>query len=213
MSLVLHGYWRSGTSYRTRIALNLKGLAYTQSTHDLRKGEQKDDSFTALQPQGLVPALEVRPGFVIPQSVAILEWLEETCPAPALLPGNADERALVRAMCAMIGSDVHPLNNLRILKYLKGEFGQDQAAIDHWAQHWIAEGFAALDRMIERYGADYAYGTTPTLVDCYLVPQVYSAERFGSDLSEYPALMAAYERASSHPAIVAAHPDKQPDAD
>ncbi|WP_066557057.1 maleylacetoacetate isomerase [Croceicoccus bisphenolivorans] len=213
MALTLHGYWRSGTSYRTRIALNLKGLEYAQVTHDLRKGEQKDAAYTALAPQGLVPALEIGNGIVLPQSVAILEWLEETHPEPPLLPRNANDRAIVRAMCAMIGSDVHPINNLRILKYLKNELGQEQAAIDAWARHWIAEGFAALDTMIARHGTGYAYGDTPTLVDCYLVPQVYSAERFGSDLAPYPDLMAAYERAAVHPAIAAAHPDRQPDAD
>lgn len=212
MSLTLHGYWRSGTSYRTRIALNLKGQDYAQVPHDLRKGEQKEAEYRELQPQGLVPALAVRPDFVVPQSVAILEWLEDTYPEPPLLPGNADERALVRAMCAMIGSDIHPLNNLRVLKQLKS-MGHDQGELDRWAQTWIAQGFAALDQMIERYGSTYAYGTTPTLVDCYLVPQVYSAERFGADLSPYASLMAAYDMAISHPAVAAAHPDRQPDAD
>ncbi|MBS7668263.1 maleylacetoacetate isomerase [Croceicoccus sp. 1NDH52] len=213
MALTLHGYWRSGTSYRTRIALNLKGLEYAQVTHDLRKGEQKDAAYTALAPQGLVPALEIGGGVALPQSVAILEWLEDTHPEPPLLPRDANERAVARAMCATIGSDVHPLNNLRILKYLKNELGQDQAAVDAWAQHWIAQGFAALDTMIAKYGAGYAYGDAPTLVDCYLVPQVYSAERFGSDLSAYPDLMAAYGKAAADPAIAAAHPDRQPDAD
>lgn len=213
MTLTLHGYWRSGTSYRTRIALNLKGLEYAQVTHDLRKGEQKNAAYTALAPQGLVPALEIGNGVVLPQSVAILEWLEDTHPEPPLLPRDANERAIARAMCATIGSDVHPLNNLRILKYLKNELAQEQAAVDAWARHWIAEGFAALDTMIAAHGAGYAYGATPSLVDCYLVPQVYSAERFGSTLSAYPNLMAAYEKAAAHPAIAAAHPDKQPDAD
>lgn len=213
MALTLHGYWRSGTSYRTRIALNLKGLEYAQITHDLRKGEQKEASYKALAPQGLVPALEVGDGVALPQSVAILEWLEETHPEPPLLPRDANDRAIARAMCAAIGSDIHPLNNLRVLKYLKNDLGQEQAAIDAWTRHWIAEGFAALDTMIAQYGADYAYGDTPTLVDCYLVPQVYSAQRFGSDLSAYPNLMKAYEKAALHPAIAAAHPDRQPDAD
>ncbi|RVQ69790.1 maleylacetoacetate isomerase [Croceicoccus ponticola] len=210
--MTLHGYWRSGTSYRTRIALNLKGLDYGQVTHDLRKGDQKDPAYTALQPQGLVPALEVREGFVLPQSVAILEWLEETYPDPALLPKDVDERALVRAMCAVIGSDVHPLNNLRVVKRLKS-MGHGQEAIDDWARHWIAEGFGALNRMIGDHGLTYAFGTTPTLVDCYLVPQVYSAERFGADLSAYDKLMKAYTAAIRHPAVAAAHPDRQPDAD
>lgn len=212
MTLVLHDYWRSGTSYRTRIALNLKGLEYDRVTHDLRAGEQKEVGYRELQPQGLVPALEVRPGFVLPQSVAILEWLEDTYPEPPLLPGNADERALVRAMCAVVGSDIHPLNNLRILKQLK-VMGHTQDEIDGWARQWIGEGFAALDRMIDRYGSVHAYGTTPTLVDCYLVPQVYSAQRFGADLSPYDNLMEAYDAAMQLGAVQAAHPDLQPDAD
>lgn len=211
MTLTLHDYWRSGTSYRTRIALNLKGLDYARVTHNLVAGEQRDAEYRDLQPQGLVPALEVRDGFVLPQSVAIVEWLEDAYPEPPLLPRNADERALVRGMCAVIGSDVHPLNNLRVLKRLKA-MGHKQDEIDHWARHWIAEGFAALDTMIARYGAGHAYGATLTLADCYLVPQVYSARRFGADLSAYGNLMAAYESAIGHPAVAAAHPDRQPDA-
>ncbi|HEX2794772.1 MAG TPA: maleylacetoacetate isomerase [Croceicoccus sp.] len=211
MTLVLHDYWRSGTSYRTRIALNLKGVAYDRVTHDLRMGEQSAADYLALQPQGLVPALEVRPGFVIPQSVAILEWLEETYPEPPLLPRDPDERALVRAMCAVIGSDIHPLNNLRVLKQLK-DMGHKQDEIDGWARKWIVASFAALDRMIGTYGSSHASGATPTLADCYLVPQVYSARRFGTDLSPYDNLMAAYDAAMAHPAVIAAHPDRQPDA-
>jgi len=210
--LVLHGYWRSGTSYRTRIALNLKGAAYRQVTHDLRADEQKAAEYRALSPQGLVPALEVREGLTLFQSPAILEWLEETYPEPPLLPRNADERALVRAMCAAIGCDIHPLNNLRVLKRLKAE-GLEQPALDRWAQDWIAAGFAALEALVARYGAGHCYGSTITLVECYLVPQVYSAERFGVDLSPYPRLMEAYAAAVAHPAVAAAHPDRQPDAD
>ncbi|MGV3554905.1 MAG: maleylacetoacetate isomerase [Croceibacterium sp.] len=210
--LVLHGYWRSGTSYRTRIALNLKGAAYRQVTHDLRQDEHKGAEFRALNPQGLVPALEVRQGFVLFQSPAILEWLEESYPEPALLPRNPDERALVRAMCAAIGCDIHPLNNLRVLKRLKAE-GLDQPAIERWAQDWIAAGFAALEALVARHGAGHCYGGAITLAECYLVPQVYSAERFGADLSPYPRLMEAYAAAVEHPAVAAAHPDRQPDAD
>ena len=212
MSLTLHGYWRSGTSYRTRIALGLKGLDYDQVTHDLRANEQKSDAYRALSPQGLVPAIE-QGDYTLWQSPAILEWLEDTYPVPNLLPRNAEERGIVRAMCAIIGCDVHPLNNLRVLKSLKNDLGADQSAIDAWAARWIHEGFAALERLIAGHGADYSYGTTPTLVDCYLIPQVYSAERFGVDLSDYDRIMAVNARALSHPAFVAAHPDRQPDAD
>lgn len=209
--MILHGYWRSGTSYRTRIALNLKGLDYRQAPIDLRIGAQKSDSYRALNPQGLVPALEVD-GQVLTQSPAILEWLEETHPEPALLPKDAAGRAVVRAMSALIGCDVHPLNNLRVLKAIKA-LGADQDASDQWARQWIAEGFAALEALVARHGQGWCYGDQPTLADCYLIPQIYSAKRFNADLTPYPHLLAIDEKAQAHPAFQAAHPDQQPDAD
>ena len=212
MDIVLHGYWRSGTSYRTRIALNLKGLDYRQATLDLRTGAQNSPAFKALNPQGLVPALEVD-GAVLTQSPAILEWLEERFPEPPLLPQDATERAIVRAMAATIGCDIHPLNNLRVLKALKGTLGASQEQVNAWTARWIGDGFAALEQFIARHGRGFAYGDAPTLADCYLVPQVYSAERFGVDLSPYPKLMDAASLARSLPAVAAAHPDNQPDAD
>jgi maleylpyruvate isomerase len=206
--MILHGYWRSGTSYRTRIALNLKGIAYQQAAIDLRAGDQRGDAFRALNPQGLVPALETDDG-VLTQSPAILEWLEERYPDPAFLPADPAGRAVVRAMAATIACDIHPLNNLRVLKAVK-ELGGDQAA---WTARWIGDGFAALEQMIARHGEGFAFGSTPTIADCHLVPQVYSAERFGVELSPYPQLMAAAAAARAHPAFEAAHPDHQPDAD
>ena len=206
--MILHGYWRSGTSYRTRIALNLKGLAYEQLGVDLRAGEQKSAAFLALNPQGLVPALEVE-DVVLTQSPAILEWLEETYPDPPLLPANATDSAIVRAMAATVACDIHPLNNLRVLKAVRA-LGADA---DAWAAQWIEPGFAALEAMIRRHGGGFVFGATPTLADCHLVPQVYSAERFGVDLAPYPRLFAAAEHARAHPAFAAAHPDRQPDAD
>lgn len=211
-NLVLHGYWRSGTSYRTRIALNLKGLAYTQVTLDLRKGEQRSETYRALNPQGLVPALEAD-GIVLTQSVAILEWLEECYPDPPLLPKDPAERAIVRAMCGIIACDIHPLNNLRILKALKHDMGATQDKIDAWANRWISDGFAALESMIARHGAGFAFGSAPTLADCHLVAQVYSAERFKVDLSCFPAISAAAEKARALPAFIAAAPGRQPDAE
>ncbi|WP_206244758.1 maleylacetoacetate isomerase [Novosphingobium terrae] len=208
----LHGYWRSGTSYRTRIALNLKGIAYEQATHDLRKGEHKDSAFLDLQPQGLVPALEVE-GEVLIQSPAILEWLEEVHPQPPLLPAGPVGRAQVRAMAAVVGCDIHPVNNLRILKSLRADLGADEAQVSAWIARWITEGFAALEQLIARHGGAYAYGETPTLADIYLVPQVYAAERFGVDLSPYPRLTAAAAHARHHPAFIKAAPEAQPDAD
>ncbi len=211
-ALVLHGYWRSGTSYRTRIGLNIKGVAYEQAPVDLRAGVQASDEFRALNPQGLVPALETPDG-VFMQSSAILEWLEERYPEPPLLPAAPGERALVRAMAMVVACDIHPLNNLRVLKYLKHTSGQDQAAIDAWAGHWISEGFSALEAMISQHGGKFAYGDSLTLADCHLVPQYYSARRFGIDCGRWPRLAVAVTNALAEPAVAQAHPDRQPDAD
>jgi len=210
--LVLHGYWRSGTSYRTRIALNIKGLDYRQEPVDLREGVQKSDSFRALNPQGLVPALETPDG-VLTQSSAIIEWLDERHPEPPLFPADPAARAVVRAMAMTVACDIHPLNNLRILKYLKGELGVDQQGLNRWAATWIGEGFDALEAMIAQHGGRFAYGDTLTAADCHLVPQVYSAERFNVDCARWPRLLCAVKNASAEPPVAAAHPDRQPDAD
>jgi maleylpyruvate isomerase len=210
--LILHGYWRSGTSYRTRIALNIKGAAYEQAPVDLRAGVQKSDDFLALNPQGLVPALETADG-VLTQSSAILEWLEERYPDPPLLPQAPGERAVVRAMAMAVACDIHPLNNLRVLKYLKQPLGQPQAAIDSWIEHWIGEGFAALEAMIARHGGRFAYGDSLTLADCHLVPQFYAARRYSIDCSAWPRLVESARRAMAEDPVRRAHPDYQPDAD
>ena len=210
--MILHGYWRSGAAYRTRIALELKGLAYGQQGVDLRTGAQRSEAFVALNPQGMVPALEVD-GAVLTQSPAILEWLEETHPAPALLPADPLERAHVRAMAALIGCDIHPLNNLRVGKALRETFGADQGAVDDWAARWIVPGFEALEALVGRHGAGWCFGDGPTLADCYLIPQIYSARRFNVSLAAFPRLLAIDAAAGLHPAFIAAHPDSQPDAD
>lgn len=210
--MILHGYWRSGAAYRTRIALNLKGLAYDQQGVDLRQGAQKSDAFLALNPQGMVPALEID-GAVLTQSPAILEWLEETHPSPPLLPADPVARAQVRAMAALIGCDIHPLNNLRVGKALRETFAADQAAVDAWAARWIKPGFAALETLIARHGAGWGFGDAPTVADCYLIPQIYSARRFNVALEDFPHLLAVDAAAAGHPAFAAAHPDRQPDAD
>ncbi|MND94001.1 Maleylpyruvate isomerase [compost metagenome] len=210
--MILHGYWRSGTSYRTRIALNLKGLTYETAPLDLRAGAQKSEDYLRLNPQGLVPALETGDGLVLTQSPAILEWLEETRPAPALLPPDAAGRAQVRAMAAVIGCDIHPLNNLRVLKAVRA-LGADQAGVDGWAQRWIVDGFQALEALVVRHGDGWCFGASPTLADCYLIPQLYSARRFHVDLAAFPRLLEIEARAEVHPAFIAAHPDNQPDAD
>ena len=210
--MILHGYWRSGAAYRTRIALALKRQAYEPQGVDLRTGAQKSEVFVALNPQGMVPALELDSA-VLTQSPAILEWLEETCPAPALLPAAPVDRAHVRAMAALIGCDIHPLNNLRVGKALRETFGADQPAIDAWAARWILPGFEALEALVARHGNGWCFGDAPTLADCYLIPQIYSARRFNGPLEAFPRLLAIDTLASQHPAFIAAHPDAQPDAD
>jgi maleylpyruvate isomerase len=209
--LILHGYWRSSAAYRVRIALALKGLPYDQVTHDLRHGEHQAADYRALAPHGLVPALEVD-GAVMIQSPAILEWLDARWPTPALLPADPDQAAIARGMAAIIACDIHPLNNLRVLRALK-DMGQGQAAIDTWIARWIGEGFGALEQMVARHGRGFCFGDMPGLADCVLIPQLYNARRFAVDLSPYPSLVAVDAVASALPAFAAAHPDRQPDAE
>jgi len=206
--MILYGYWRSGTSYRTRIALHLKGLAFEQRPVDLRIGAQRSEAFLALNPQGLVPALEVE-GRILTQSPAILEWLEDRYPTPPLLPTDPFDRAQVRAMAATVACDIHPLNNLRVLKAIKA-LG---AEANDWAAQWIRPGFDALETQIASLGNGWSFGDAPTLADCCLVPQIYSARRFDVDVSAWPRIAAIEARAAEHPAFQAAHPDTQPDAD
>lgn len=208
----LHGYWRSGTSYRVRIALTLKGVAYEQVTHDLRRGEQRGADYVVLNPQGLVPALEVE-GAVLTQSPAILEWIEERYPEPPLLPADLQDRALVRAMAAIVACDVHPLNNLRVLTALRGDLAADETTVARWIERWIADGFGALEVMVARHGRGCCFGATPTLADCHFLPQLYSAERFGVDLTTFPALVATGHHLRKLRGLAAAGPEMQPDAD
>ena len=209
--MILHDYWRSSAAYRVRIGLNLKGLEYSLAGHDLRAGEQSAADYLRLAPQGLVPALETS-GRILTQSLAILEWLDETYPAPPLLPRDPDGRAVVRAMALTIAADIHPVNNLRILKALKKDFGAEQPAIDDWVRHWIAAGFAALEVEVGRHGGDFCFGDMAGLADILLVPQWYNAERFELDTGPYPTLAAAVARARAIPEFAAAHPDRQPGA-
>ena len=210
--ILFHGYWRSSAAYRVRIALNLKGLDYQEVDHDLRTGAHKDPSYTSVAPAGLVPAVE-HDGHAYMQSLAILEWLEERWPEPALMPKTLDERAIVRAMALTVAADIHPLNNLRILQYLKNELGHSQEQIDAWMARWIQDGFAALEVLVGRHGQGFAFGATPTISDCFLVPQVFNAERFNVDISGFPKIRAVAEKARALPAFAAAHPDRQPAAD
>jgi maleylpyruvate isomerase len=195
-----------------RIALGLKGLDYEHVTYDLRTDAHKVASYLAIAPHGLVPALETDEGIII-ESAAILEWLEERFSAPPLLPDDAMGKAVVRSMAGIVACDIHPLNNLRVLKALRADLKAGQEAIEGWIDHWMKEGFGGLEALVARYGRGFAYGASPTLADCYLVPQVYAARRFGVDLEAFPAIRAAADRAGELGAVKAAHPDLQPDAD
>ncbi len=209
--LTLHGYWRSSAAWRVRLALNLKGIGYHQVTHDLRDGEQSAPDYLALNRQGLVPALDIG-GEILTQSPAILEWIDETWPRPALLPGDARDRAIVRAMMAIIACDIHPINNLRVLNTLKDELDASQKQVDAWITRWITSGFDALEVLIARHGSTYAFGDTLTLADCCLVPQVFNARRFNIDLSPWPHIVAVDAACAIIPAVIAAQPSQQPDA-
>ncbi|HEX6860359.1 MAG TPA: maleylacetoacetate isomerase [Caulobacteraceae bacterium] len=210
MKLTLHSAWRASAPYRVRIALNLKGLAYDYAPVDLAAGRQRGDAYRAVNPQMLVPTLEVD-GRRLTQSLAIIEWLDETHPEPPLLPKDAFGRATVRAMAEIVACDIHPVNNLRILKALAA-IGQDEPARNAWVARWITEGFDALEAMIAEHGRGWSFGDAPGLADCCLVPQVYNAQRFGVDLGPWPAISGVFDAAVQHPAIAAAHPNLQPDA-
>ena len=210
--LRLFGYWRSSAAYRVRIGLNLKALAFEQVPLDLRTGAHRSPDYMSLNPQGLVPALQIGDQAVLTQSIAILEWLEEACPTPPLLPPDAISRALVRGMVSIIACDIHPLNNLRVLQVLRESYQRNETEVNDWIARWISDGFAALERMIEKHGDGFAFGTSPTLVDCHLVPQVFSARRFGVDLGSFPQCVAAAETAERLTSFQSAHPSIQPDA-
>ena len=209
----LHNFFRSGTSHRLRIALGLKGVPVQYLAIDLRSEQHLTPAFKAVNPQGLVPALEVD-GRVMIQSPAIIEWLEETHPTPPLLPAGAADRARVRALAAIVGCDIHPVNNRRILEALRHDFGADAAAIDRWCQRWIAAGFDAYEALLaaDAGRGRFSFGDTPTLADVYLVPQVESARRFKLDLAPYPLIRAVDDACARIEAFQRAAPAAQPDA-
>ena len=211
MTLTLHSYWRATAPYRVRIGLQLKGLDYSYVGVNLLKGEQHAADYVAARnAQHLTPTLEAD-GRVLTQSLAILEWLEEVHPEPALLPRDVFDRATVRAMGAIIACDIHPLNNMRIQKALT-DLGVDAPGREAWSQRWIVDGFTALEPMVARHGQGFAFGDQPTIADCCLIPQVYSAGRYNVDLTPFPAIRAVADHAAQHPAFIAAQPDNQPDA-
>jgi maleylacetoacetate isomerase/maleylpyruvate isomerase len=210
MTFTLHSAWRATAPYRVRIGLALKGVEYDYAAVDLIAGQQREPAYRAVNPQGLTPALDIG-GRVLTQSLAILEWLEEAYPDPPILPKAALDRQAVRTMAGIVACDIHPLNNTRVGRKLN-KMGIDQAGILDWTQGWICDGFDVLEAMIAADGKGFAFGATPTIADCCLIPQVYSANRYEVDLAPYPAIRAVAERAAAHPAFQAAHPNMQPDA-
>lgn len=210
----LHGYFRSSAAFRVRIALNLKGLSYDQASIHLRSGQQSTPAFLKLNPQGLVPALEDGP-HVLTQSLAIVEYLDETHPEPPFLPKSPVERVRVRALALAVACDIHPIDNLRVLVYLKKMLKVSDEQHDAWYRHWIHEGFKGIETMLKGRGTGlFAHGDAPTVADICLVPQVFNAKRLISDgdlRSTYPTIMRVFDACMNVPAFDAAQPDKQPD--
>ena len=210
----LYSFCRSGTSHRLRIALNLKGLDTQYIPVDLRTEQHLKDDFKAVNPQMLVPALATDDGKVLIQSPAIIEWLEERYPAPPLLPGDAGDRAQVRALAAIVGCDIHPINNRRILEALRHRFGADEAAVNDWCGTWISAGFDAYEALLaqDAQRGRFSFGDAPSIADVYLVPQIESARRFKVDLSRWPLIGAVDKACAELDAFQRAAPTRQPDA-
>lgn len=208
----LYSYYRSSAAYRVRIALALKGLPYDYVKVNLLRAQQKSGDYLARNPQGLVPALATDEGVLIAQSVAILEWLEETCPTPALLPGDPLTRALVRSTVNTIVCDIHPLNNMSITNYLHNPLGATPEQVRDWYAGWIYRGYDAIEKNLEQHAGNCCFGDEPGFADLCLVPQTYNALRFEVDISAYPVIQRVWQHCNTLAAFVAAHPDTQPDA-
>jgi maleylpyruvate isomerase len=213
MDLQLHGYFRSGTTYRVRLALIWKHLDYATIPVNLLKAEHSGAEFKTINPQGLVPALQVGDD-VLSQSTAILEWIEETYPDRPLLPQDPIDRAKLRAFCAVIGCDIHPIQNLRVMKKVRGDYNVEQDDAFAWARHWIELGFDALEKLSADLPGEngFIFGDTPSLGEIYLIPQMYNARRFGVDLTPFPRLVAADAAANALEEFQRARPENQPDA-
>ena len=210
----LYDYWRSSSSYRLRIALALKGIVPDERAfvHLVRNGgEQNSPAFRAINPQGRVPSIALESGDILVQSPAIIEYIEETHPAPPLLPKDPLARAKVRGVAAIIGCDIHPLHNAVVLNYLRKTLGHDEAAVNAWIARWIGDGFVAVEALIGDSG--FCFGETPTIADVYLIPQVFGARRFKVPLDAYPRILRVEALAAAHPAFQQAHPARQPDAE
>ncbi len=208
--LTLWGYFRSSAAYRLRIALNHKNIAYRQRTVNLSEGEHSVAEFQEINPQGLVPVLELEDGTRLTQSMAVLEYLEEIYPDPAILPADPVIRTRVRAVADIVACDIHPIDNLRVLKYLRGPLGQDEEAVTTWYNHWLAKGFDAIEALIE--GNGYCFGNSVSLADICLMPQIFNAHRFKLSLDSYPRIRSVEESCGAMGAFADAHPGVQLDA-
>jgi maleylacetoacetate isomerase/maleylpyruvate isomerase len=209
----LYTYFRSSAAFRVRIALHLKGVAYEPVFVHLAKGQHRDSKYSEVNPQALLPTLELDDGTRLTQSLAIIEWLDEKHPTPPLIPKDSLARARVRSLSHLIASEIHPLNNLRVLQHLK-RLGQTQEQIDVWYRHWIADGLAKFEADLGRGGTGkFCHGDSPTMADCCLVPQIFNAKRFNSDLAPYPKTLRVFESCMKVEAFDRAQPSKQPDAE
>ena len=209
-----YGFFRASAPFRMRIAFNLKGIEYESVPVNFRTGAQRSDEYLKINPQGRVPAVALDDGTVLTQSMAIMEYLDETQPEPAFLPADAIGRARVRALAQIVACDIHPLNNVSPLNFLKGELGVDEAGELKWYQHWVAQGFAAFEALLagDAHTGPYCHGDTPGLADICLVPQVFNAKRYHCPLDDYPTLMSVFDSLMTLDAFDAAQPDKQPEA-
>lgn len=208
--MILYGYWRSSAAYRVRLALGYKGLDWDSVAVDLRDDMQTAAAYLGVNLQGLVPALATA-GAVLSQSLAIIEYLEETVSEPSLLPADPVGRARVRAAAQIVACDIHPINNLRVQRYLKVPMGHDQSAIDAWSRHWITQGLAALEQFAGAHGGQFLHGDTVSMADLCLVPQLYNARRANTDLAPFPRLLRIDAQLGELEFAILAHPDRQPD--
>lgn len=210
----LHSYFRSSASYRVRIALELKGLSYDYVPVHLVKGEQRSETYAAVSSSGLVPTLITDDGEALGQSMAIIEYLDEICPHPPLLPASPSERAQVRALAQIIACEIHPLNNLRVLHYLTEQLKVDAQAKTEWYRHWLRLGLETYERALQKLPAStYCWGDTPTLADCFLVPQIFNGQRFGVNMTDLKRTMAVHDACMALPAFQKAQPSACPDGE